>query len=263
MGERARALDGRGRASPTCCRCRRTTSRPSASWTIARETAAESDVVPQVLWRRALARTSARRGDARGGGGARTGAPSRSRSRPTASTCAPARWSRWRSCSSRRETSEAASASVERGAGAATSARGTSQRCGPMRRAWIRGVSFPSVTRPSYDHESHRRWVSQSRAGPGGVVRGQLARTRSPMLEPALKYAIKNAYEKATRARRRMRSGSTPDGTPRDVPVQGRGDLRRGTRIRPPTTGRSSTITTVAPSRSGRSERSNGVVRRS
>ena len=33
---------------------------------IARETAAETDVVPQVLWRRALARTLARRGDAEG-----------------------------------------------------------------------------------------------------------------------------------------------------------------------------------------------------
>ena len=47
-------------ASPTSCRCRATTARRSGSSTIARETAAETDVMPQVLWRRALARTSSR-----------------------------------------------------------------------------------------------------------------------------------------------------------------------------------------------------------
>ena len=61
------ASAGRGRhwraSLPTCSRRRSTRSRRSGSSTSREKPPLETDVVPQVLWRRALARTTSRRGD--------------------------------------------------------------------------------------------------------------------------------------------------------------------------------------------------------
>ena len=182
MGERARPLDAGRVPRRRPVRPRATTSRPSGFVEIARETAAETDVMPQVLWRRALARTTraARRLGACGGEHSH-GAPSRSPRRRTASTSAPARSSRSARCCRGRETTRP-HARPRRGAGALRGARGTSQRCEARRRSRrVRALSFHSGDDRRTITSSRRRWAMSDRTqGPEGRVRGKLQARRSP-----------------------------------------------------------------------------------